>query len=1226
MSDGAVVIDVELNTGKARMQYDEFGNEIANDMDKVTGASKKASSGIIDMAKALGLVKLASKAISLVTDSISGAIRRYDTLNNADRVFENMGFDAKEAAKVVDTLGDNLKGLPTPIDMAIRNVQLLAGATRDLGRSEQIFSAMNNAILGFGGTTAQVDNAVIQLSQAFANGRIDAQTWNSMINSGLGPTLNALADQMGKTTGELKEGLSEGTISVETFQDALIDLNKNGGGGLASLEQIARDATGGISTGIANMHTAVVRGLEGVIRAFDETMRELELPTIGEMIGAVGSAFESGLNVIDENLPEILRLTKDLFDVLVFLEPVLWGIAGAIAAIKLQLAIGAIITTVTKALAPFAGAFKVLSGIFAAVSAELAMGHSLFAVVKALFIPTLKSFGAALITALGGGVAVAVGAIGALIGVITYLWFRTEWFQGLVLSAWESIKTGISIAIESIVLAFNFLSEGIGSLIDYFKNLIDVNVDLGGIFSSVWSGIQTVLTVAQGIMQSVFEGMISLWNRAKDVLFGFGSVVGSVISSVVGTISELASSARDMWEAFKESVFVQAAIEAFGFAFDMVKDRIVGFKDAIVSLVTNFDLQPILQQIGLFLPKLLGFFLGKQVGFILGGANLIKMIAEGMGLTVPELIEMVTNVIVEAIEQFAIALPEFIQTGVDMLTSLIEGFTEALPMITETAVGILLTLVEALIGGISVILETGITILIALIEGIVAGLPIILQAAVMILFALVDGLIATIPVLIEAGITLITTLIGAIIAFLPALIDLGLTIIMVLVEGIITFLPMIIETAITIILTLVNSLIELLPMIIESGITIIMALIDSIIELIPLIIETGIQLVLGIIEGLISVLPELIEAGITLILALAEAFIGLVPTIIDAGIMLLTALIGGLIEVLPALIEAGITIILALFDALISMAPQILSAGVQLVWALIKGVLSIIGSLISAGWQLITGLLDAILGFLSSLFNAGGKLITSLWDGIKSIFSSVWLSMTELGNGIVERISNIDLFAAGRAIINSLWDGLRNAWTNVTGWVGGLGDVIKDLKGPIEVDRILLVDEGNAIMEGLRKGLGTGFERAKDDVSKMAGAILDAFGDTPKNNSLGDFGLFDDNPNVKIGVELDENSARETALAIEKMMNNIPGLKSLLNGTLTPEAFSSKTLSASASGYGGALTSNSNSSVTHNSYKGMLDGATFLIREESDIPKLAKEIKDYEASLEPNRYPTERGH
>lgn len=257
---GAVANAVNgMSFQKPKSELDQLGNQVEK-----TGGLFKTMLGANVIGTGI------SKAIGVVTSSIGDAVKRVDTLNNASRAFENMGFSAKETKGAMTGLDKSISGLPTSMDVAVKNTQLLAASTGDIGKSVSVFKAMNDGILGFGGTSAQVENAVVQLSQAFSNGKVDAETWNSMIDSGMGPSLNALAKTMGKTTGQFKEGLSKGTISVGAFQDALIDLDKNGGGGMKSLNQIAQDSTAGFATSMTNMKTAVTRGVAGIINGFSK--------------------------------------------------------------------------------------------------------------------------------------------------------------------------------------------------------------------------------------------------------------------------------------------------------------------------------------------------------------------------------------------------------------------------------------------------------------------------------------------------------------------------------------------------------------------------------------------------------------------------------------------------------------------------------------------------------------------------------------------------------------------------------------------------------------------------------------------------------------------------------------------------------------------------------------------------------------------------------------------
>lgn len=281
-----------------------------NGLGRITSGVGSMLGGIGKLVGSVGfgaLLTVGNKAFNAVSSNVDSAIKRIDTLNNSTRSFMNMGFEENQTEEAMKNISKAINGLPTPLQDAVGNVQLLAASTGNLEKSVDIYSAMNNAILGFGGDANMASQAILQLSQAFANGKVDAGTWNSMMNANLGPTLNALAKQMGKTTGELKEGLSQGNISVEEFQDALIKLDKEGGGGLKSLKQIAQDATAGIGTALENSKTAMVRGTAELIKSADVALKNMNLPSISEWIANMGTNAENTMKKIASAIPELAK-------------------------------------------------------------------------------------------------------------------------------------------------------------------------------------------------------------------------------------------------------------------------------------------------------------------------------------------------------------------------------------------------------------------------------------------------------------------------------------------------------------------------------------------------------------------------------------------------------------------------------------------------------------------------------------------------------------------------------------------------------------------------------------------------------------------------------------------------------------------------------------------------------------------------------------------------------
>lgn len=235
------------------------------------------------------------------------------------------------------------------------------------------------------------------------------------------------------------------------------------------------------------------------------------------------------------------------------------------------------------------------------------------------------------------------------------------------------------------------------------------------------------------------------------------------------------------------------------------------------------------------------------------------------------------------------------------------------------------------------------------------------------------------------------------------------------------------------------------------------------------------------------------------------------------GILLVTRVVWTAIKLyvstvfknMQVIIRTGMNIIKTVFSAGWKILSTITSAAWKTVRTVIRTYLSAISGLIKAGmdlihgdwsgaWNEIKGVARTVWNGIKSVvqigINAVQSIVKTAMNAVKGVFSSIWNAIKGIFNNnvqFIKSVMHIDLGAQGRAIMDSLLRGLKQAWENVKSFVGGIGNWIKEHKGPISYDKQLLIPAGQAIMSGLNGGLTTGFTEVQDNVSGMAGVISD---------------------------------------------------------------------------------------------------------------------------------------
>lgn len=301
-----------------------------------------------------------------------------------------------------------------------------------------------------------------------------------------------------------------------------------------------------------------------------------------------------------------------------------------------------------------------------------------------------------------------------------------------------------------------------------------------------------------------------------------------------------------------------------------VKQQFAEFKVA-VDKAFDGNFVPLLNIFKSLLPKIIAILVGGIPGLIITGSNLISKLSEGMGTTVPDLLEKVSEIVLGLVTSFTEILPKMIEVGVNLLTNIIQGILQTLIPLAQAAVTVAFTISKTII------------------ESLLSVLPQLIESGVTILTAIITGIIQMLPNLISAVISLVEMILSLIITYLPKIIEAGMTILVALINGIMMMLPKLIELAFNLIISLVTTLIQSLPKIIEAGVKILGSLIQGILNVLPKLIELAIKLIITIVAILIQNLPKIIAAGVQILIALGK---GILNTI------------GDLIKMLPQVVSA----------------------------------------------------------------------------------------------------------------------------------------------------------------------------------------------------------------------------------------------------------------------------------------------------------------------------------
>lgn len=660
----------QVGTAVIKLSFD--GKDVNAQLGQVSSRAEsqgKASGSKWGTAFAVAAGNLIADGIKKVGSVIGGAMdsamSRVDTLQNFPKVMQSLGYSAEESASSIQLIGDKLDGLPTSLDSMASDVQKLAATMGNLNNgmvnATTVGLSLNNMFLAGGKGTEAASAAMEQYNQMLARGKVDQQSWNSMVNAAPGQMKQLAETLLGanKNQTDLYNAMQKGTITFDQFNDALVRLNEEGGEGFESFTDQAIAATGGFQTQLQNIKTSLTKVVASALTGDYEAMIKGTQSLVKRITAALPQLVEGFVMAFQGIVSIVPQLLSELSPVAM---KAVYHIADAVV-----VAIPVLLDAITEAIPDIV---------------------STVADIGVMIVNELPYIITSLIQALGALVPSLMSAITDIITEIVYVFTIPETINMILNAGLQALMA----IVRAIPIVVNKLSEAlpeiINNIVSFFtdpgnlQSIIDGAVQLLMAFVDAIPVVLNALVVALPQILDAITTFLTSPDGLQRIIQGAITLLMSIVNALPQTLTALASALPQVLQAILNFLLNPDNLNAIiNGAIELLMGLINALPQILTALVTA--LPQILQSI---------------LDFLLDPGNLQKII-EGAVKLFFGLVKAVPQILSSLIQAFGELVGNLWNWITDKFKEFAGNFGETIGRVFKNAINGVLSFIENFING-----------------------------------------------------------------------------------------------------------------------------------------------------------------------------------------------------------------------------------------------------------------------------------------------------------------------------------------------------------------------------------------------------------------------------------------------------------------------------------------------------------------------------------------------